>query len=118
MAMKINITLCIIICFQLINCTVPKKSSTPDFSVIEQIQIDRENGNISTDDYYTFLTYSVFAQELLPKKYNGKLGQHDATPIIMQIKRAFPTLSQKTQKHLRQWINPLPPKPNKQGVKQ
>lgn len=118
MTMKINITLCIIICFQVMSCTAAKQSSNPDYTIIEQLQIDHENGNISKDDYYTFLTYSIFAQELLPKKYNGKIRQHDATPIIMQIKRAFPTLSPKTQKHLRQWIKPLPPKPNKQEVKQ
>ncbi len=100
------------------SCTAPKQSSNPDYTIIKQLQIDHENGNISKDDYYTYLTYSVFAQELLPKKYNGKLGKHDASPTIMKIKRAFPTLSPKTQKHLRQWISPLPPKPTKQGVKQ
>ncbi|MDP7526413.1 MAG: hypothetical protein QF852_02180 [Candidatus Marinimicrobia bacterium] len=117
MMMKINITLCIIICFQLINCTAPKKTSTSHFSVIKQIQIDHENGNISTDDYYTFLTYSVFAQDLLPNNYKGKIGPRDATPIIRKVKRAYPTLSPETQKHLMQWIKPLPPKPLKPEVK-
>jgi len=94
-------------------CTAPKQPSVSNVSLSEQLRIDFENGNISKDSYYSYLAYVVFAQELLPKKYDGKLSPHDATPIIRQIQRAYPTLSHQTQQHLKQWIKPLPPRPMK-----
>lgn len=84
---------------------------------MEELQLDLANGKISNDDYYTFLTYSVFAQDLLPKNYKGKIGPRDATPVIRKVQRSFSTLSPATQEHLKQWIKPLPPKPKRPGVK-
>ncbi len=94
-------------------CTASKQPATLNVSLAEQLRIDFENGHISKDSYYSYLAYCIFAQDLLPEKYNGKLGSHDATPIIMEIKRAFPSLSPETQEHLKQWIKPLPPKPSR-----
>ncbi len=95
-------------------CAAPKHLPVLTVSMTEQLLIDYENGNISKDSYYSYLTYSVFAQDLLPEKYNGKLAPRDATPIIRRIQRAYPALSPKTQEHLKQWIKPLPLKSIKQ----
>ena len=101
------------ISLMMIACIAPKHSSISNVSITEQLRIDFENENISKDSYYSYLAYCVFAQDLLPKKYNGKLAPHDASPIIRQIQRAYPTLSRQTQEYLKQWIKPLPPKPMK-----
>jgi len=108
--MKINYILMSVMFFA---CTDSPPISEQSVSIMQQLETDFDNGKLSNDEFYTYLTYSVYAQELLPKKYNGKLGQHDASPIILNVKRAFPTLSLYTQNHLKQWIKPLPPKPSK-----
>jgi len=115
--MKINLILLLIFYMQWIACTSYKPQPEVQISIMEELKIDLENGKISTDDYYTFLIYSVFAQDLLPDNYKGKIGPRDATPIIRKVQRAYPTLSPETQEHLKQWIKPLPPKPTKPGVK-
>ncbi len=87
-------------------CSAPKHLPVSNVSMTEQLRIDFENGHISKDSYYSYLTYSVFVQDLLPEKYDGKLAPRDATPIIRQVKRTLPGLSPKTQEHLKQWIKP------------
>jgi hypothetical protein len=110
MTMKNNYILLSILFFA---CSSKPSISEHNLTVMQQLESEHVNGQLSKDEYYTLLTYSIFAQDLLPKKYNGNLGQHDATPIIRKVQRAFPTLSIKTQNHLKQWIKPLPPKPSK-----
>jgi len=111
--MKINYLLISVLVFA---CSPKPSISEDNLSIFQQLESDHLSGQLSKDEYYTLLTYSIFAQELLPKKYNGHFGQHDATPILRKVQRAFPTLSIKTQNHLKQWIKPLPPKPSKLGV--
>ena len=95
-------------------CSAPKHLPVANVSMTEQLLIDYESGNLSKDSYYSYLAYSVFARDLLPKKYNGKLAPRDATPIIRRIQRVYPALSSTTQEHLKQWIKPLPQKSIKQ----
>ena len=108
-----NSILILMISLLMCACIAPKQPSVSNVSLMEQLRFDFENGNISKDSYYSYLAYGVFAQDLLPKKYDGKISQHDATPVIRQIQRAYPTLSVQTQQHLKQWIKPLPPRPMK-----
>ena len=112
--MKINFLLISILLF---SCSASQATPELGLTVTQQLESDYEKGKLSDDEYYTYMTYSIFAQDLLPEKYNGIIGPRDATPIIRKVKRAYPTLSLATQEHLMQWIKPLPPKPLKTGVK-
>ena len=112
--MKINF---LFISFLLLTCTSSPTIEEQNVSVMQQLESDYNKGRISDDEYYTYLTYSVFAQELLPEKYNAPMRSHDATPTIRRVQKVYPTLSNATQEHLKQWIKPSPPKPIKPGVK-
>jgi hypothetical protein len=114
MIMKINFLLFSILLF---NCTASQPTPKLELTVMQQLESDHENGKLSDDEYFTYLTYSVFAQDLLPEKNKGNIGIRDATPIIRKIQRAYPTLSPAKQEHLKQWIKPLPSKPPKSKVK-
>lgn len=114
MNMKIKILL---ISAFLIGCASGPKVVEPNETIMQQLENDHSNGQISDDEFFTYLTYSVFAQDLLPKEYDGSVGKHDATPIIRKVQKAYPSLSKETQVHLSQWIKPLPPKPRKPGVR-
>ncbi|MDP6500502.1 MAG: hypothetical protein QF743_07340 [Candidatus Marinimicrobia bacterium] len=112
--MKINFLLLSIFLFA---CSSLQTNREQNVSVMQQLESDYSNKKLTDNEFYTYLTYSVFAQENLPKRYNGTMGKHDATPIIRKVQKAFPTLSPQTQEHLKQWIKPLPPKPLKPGIK-
>ena len=112
--MKINFLLISILFFA---CSASQATPELGLTVTQQLESDYEKGKLSDDEYYTYMTYSIFAQDLLPEKYKGNIGPRDATPIIRKVQRAYPTLSLATQEHLMQWIKPLPPKPLKTGVK-
>ena len=112
--MKINFLLISIFLFA---CSASQATPELGLTVTQQLESDYEKGKLSDDEYYTYMTYSIFAQDLIPEKYNGIIGPRDATPIIRKVQRAYPTLSLATQEHLMQWIKPLPPKPLKTGVK-
>ncbi len=101
----------------LIGCASSTKFPKASETIMQQLDNDYANEKLSDDEFFTYLTYSVFAQDLLPQKYNGSFGKHDATPIIRKIQKAYPTLSKDTQEHLSQWIKPLPPKPQKPGAR-
>ena len=68
---------------------------------------------ISDDEYYLFLTYSVFSPESLPVNYKGTIGPKDGTPVIIEVQRAFHNINPENQRIIRQWIRPLPKKPTK-----
>lgn len=105
------------ICILLFACNTSQATPEQGISVTQQLESDHNNGKLTDDEYFTYLTYSIFAQDHIPEKYNGIIGPRDATPIIRKVQRAYPTLSPATQEHLIQWIKPLPPKPLKKGVK-
>lgn len=107
----------LLISILLLACTSSPTIEEQNVSVMQQLEADYKKGRISDDEYYTYLTYSVFAQELLPEKYNAPMRSHDATPAIRKVQKAYPTLSKATQEHIKQWIKSLPPKPKKPGVR-
>jgi len=80
---------------------------------IDTIRKDFDSDSISADEYYLYITYTIFSQESLPENYKGIVGPRDGTPIIMEVKRAYHFLQPETQKIIRQWIKPLPPKPTR-----
>ena len=80
---------------------------------IELLRIDRKSKKISDDEYYLFLTYSVFSPESLPVNYKGTIGPKDGTPVIIEVQRAFHNINPENQRIIRQWIRPLPKKPTK-----
>ena len=43
-------------------CSAPKHLPVSNVSMTEQLRIDFENGHISKDSYYSYLTYSFFAR--------------------------------------------------------
>jgi len=82
-----------------------------ELNIIELIRNDFRSKKISNDDYYLYLTYAIFSPDSLPSDYRGSAGPKDGTPVIIEIKRAFHTLSTDNQRIIRQWIRPLPKKP-------
>ena len=114
MTMKINFLMISILLFA---CNTSQATPEQVLTVTQQLDSDHDNEKLTDDEYFTYLTYSIFAQDLIPEKYNGIIGPRDATSIIRKVQRAYPTLSLATQEHLMQWIKPLPPKPLKTGVK-
>ena len=114
MKMKVNFLLISVL---LVGCATTAKVKKPPTTVMQQLENDYSNGILSDDEFYTYLTYSVFAQDLLPNHYTKNIGKHDATPIIRKVQKAYPSLSKETQDHLSEWIKPLPPKPRKPGAR-
>jgi hypothetical protein len=84
-----------------------------EINIIELLRNDFRTKKISNDDYYLYLTYAIFSPDSLPPNYLGSVGPKDGTPVIIEVKRAFHTLSTNNQKIIRQWIRPLPKKPKK-----
>ena len=84
-----------------------------EINIIELLRNDFRTKKISNDDYYLYLTYAIFSPDSLPPNYQGSVGPKDGTPVIIEVKRAFHTLSTNNQKIIRQWIRPLPKKPKK-----
>ena len=80
---------------------------------IDTIRKDFDSDSITADEYYLYMTYTIFSQDSLPGNYKGIVGPRDGTPIIMEVKRAYHSLQPETQKIIRQWIKPLPPKPTR-----
>ena len=80
---------------------------------IDTIRKDFDSDSISADEYYLYITYTIFSQDSLPGNYKGIVGPRDGTPIIMEVKRAYHFLQPETQKIIRQWIKPLPPTPTR-----
>ena len=80
---------------------------------IDAIRKDFDSDSITADEYYLYMTYTIFLQDSLPGNYKGIVGPRDGTPIIMEVKRAYNSLQPETQKIIRQWIKPLPPKPTR-----
>jgi len=80
---------------------------------IDTIRKDFDSDSITADEYYLYMTYTIFSQDSLPGNYKGIVGPRDGTPIIMEVKRAYYSLQPETQKIIRQWIKPLPPKPTR-----
>ena len=80
---------------------------------IDAIRKDFDSDSITADEYYLYMTYTIFSQDSLPGNYKGIVGPRDGTPIIMEVKRAYHSLQPETQKIIRQWIKPLPPKPTR-----
>ena len=117
-----NITICFIIAGMIVvqSCSLKPKidSSNPqnEINTIELLRNDHRNKNISNDDYYLFLTYAIFSPQSLPVNYQGTVGPKDGTPVIIEVKRAFHTLTPDSQKIIRQWIRPLPKKPQKRKL--
>jgi len=80
---------------------------------IDTIRKDFDSDSITADEYYLYMTYTIFLQDSLPGNYKGIVGPRDGTPIIMEVQRAYHSLQPETQKIIRQWIKPLPPKPTR-----
>ena len=82
-------------------------------NTIDTIREDFKSNTITADEYYLYMTYTLFSEDSLPENYKGIIGPRDGTPIIMEVQRAYYTLQPETQKIIRQWIKPLPPKPTR-----
>ena len=82
-------------------------------NTIDTIRGDFKSNTITADEYYLYMTFTIFSQESLPENYKGIVGPRDGTPIIMEVQRAYHSLQPETQKIIRQWIKPLPPKPTR-----
>jgi hypothetical protein len=80
---------------------------------IDTIRKDFDSDSITADEYYLYMTYTIFSQDSLPGNYKEIVGPRDGTPIIMEVQRAYHSLRPETQKIIRQWIKPLPPKPTR-----
>ena len=80
---------------------------------IDTIRKDFDSDSITADEYYLYMTYTIFSQDSLPGNYKEIVGPRDGTPIIMEVQRAYHSLQPETQKIIRQWIKPLPPKPTR-----
>ena len=80
---------------------------------IDTIREDFKSNTITADEYYLYMTFTIFSQNSLPENYKGIVGPRDGTPIIMEVQRAYHSLQPETQKIIRQWIRPLPPKPTR-----
>ena len=80
---------------------------------IDAIRKDFDSDSITADEYYLYMTYTIFSQDSLPGNYKGIVGPRDGTPIIKEVQRAYNSLQPETQKIIRQWIRPLPPKPTR-----
>ena len=80
---------------------------------IDTIRKDFDSDSITADEYYLYMTYTIFLQDSLPGNYKGIVGPRDGTPIIMEVQRAYYSLQPETQKIIQQWIKPLPQKPNR-----
>jgi len=63
MTMKNNYILLSILFFA---CSSKPSISEHNLTVMQQLESDFDNGKLSNDEFYTYLTYSVYAQELLP----------------------------------------------------
>ncbi len=64
-----------------------------EINIIELLRNDFRTKKISNDDYYLYLTYAIFSPDSLPPNYQGSVGPKDGTPVIIEVKRAFHTLS-------------------------
>jgi len=109
--------LAIILLIALQSCA-SKPKVKPQQTIHPVITIDTIRGyfksnTITADEYYLYMTYTIFSQDSLPKNYKGIVGPRDGTPIIMEVQRAYHSLQPETQKIIRQWIKPLPPKPTR-----
>ncbi|HIM73760.1 MAG TPA: hypothetical protein EYM47_02555, partial [Candidatus Marinimicrobia bacterium] len=62
--MKINFLLISILFFA---CSASQATPELALTVTQQLESDYENGKLSDDEYYTYMTYSIFAQDLLPE---------------------------------------------------
>ena len=80
-------------------------------NTIDTIRKDFDSDSITADEYYLYMTFTLFSQDSLPENYKGIVGPRDGTPIIKEVQRAYHSLQPETQKIIRQWIRPLPPKP-------
>jgi len=87
-----------------------------EINTIELLRNDHRMKNISNDDYYLFLTYAIFSPESLPINYQGSIGPKDGTPVIIEVQRAFHSISPDNQKIIKKWIRPLPKKPTKRRL--
>ena len=88
----------------------PQKTIHPVIT-IDTIRGDFKSNTITADEYYLYMTFTIFSQDSLPENYKGIVGPRDGTPIIKEVQRAYHSLQPETQKIIRQWIRPLPPKP-------
>jgi len=109
--------LAIILLIALQSCA-SKPKVKPQQTIHPVITIDTIRGyfksnTITADEYYLYMTYTIFSQDSLPENYKGIVGPRDGTPIIMEVQRAYHSLQPETQKIIRQWIRPLPPKPTR-----
>jgi len=96
----------------------PDTLITPtDSTAVDSLLQDYQAGILTLDQYYLYLTFSIFAPDSLPSHYQKPLIPREATPIIREIKRIFHQLSPETQAQIRTWIKPLPPKPTKERPK-
>ena len=82
-------------------------------NTIDTIREDFKSNTITADEYYLYMTFTIFSQNSLPENYKGIVGPRDGIPIIMEVQRAYHSLQPETQKIIRQWIRPLPPKPTR-----
>ena len=82
-------------------------------NTIDTIRKDFDSDSITADEYYLYMTYTLFSEDSLPENYKGIIGPRDGTPIIMEVQRAYHSLQPETQKIIRRWIRPLPPKPTR-----
>jgi hypothetical protein len=89
----------------------------PDTTTVDSLLQDYQSGLLTLDQYYLYLTFSIFTPDSLPTRYQTYLLPREATPIIREVKRIFPRLRPETQARIRTWIKPLPPKPIKERPK-
>ena len=109
--------LAIILLIALQSCA-SKPKVKPQQTIHPVITIDTIRGyfksnTLTADEYYLYMTYTIFSQNLLPEEYKEMVGPRDGTPIIMEVQRAYYSLQPGTQKIIQQWIKPLPQKPSK-----
>jgi len=67
-------------------------------NTIDTIRGDFKSNTITADEYYLYMTFTIFSQESLPENYKGIVGPRDGTPIIMEVQRAYHSLRPETQK--------------------
>jgi len=91
--------------------------TSPDTTTVDSLRQDYQSGLLTVDQYYLYLTFSIFAPDSLPTRYQTSLLPREATPVIREVKRIFPRLNPDTQARIRPWIKPLPPKPIKERPK-
>lgn len=92
-------------------------TTPPDTTVVDSLLQDYQAGILTLDEYYLYLTFSIFSPDSLPSRYQMPLSPREATPIIREVKRNFHRLGPETQAQIRTWIKPLPPKPIKERPK-